>query len=99
MRDTCIGCGALEDRNGPYCFWYDHPVDVDRKCGNDFTEKPEFTQEELEEIVYNPKYQVYPTEQLDKWAQEGEEGSEKIYQAVQEAQERFRQEKKSKGRT
>lgn len=95
MRDTCIGCASLETRDGkPYCFWYDHVIEDGSNvhCGNDFEEKPEFNQEELELIVYDPKYEVATVEQLDKWADE--KNWDKIYDDVEKCKEKFREERK-----
>jgi hypothetical protein len=53
MRNICNGCPCEEEFNGKqFCFWYQSYVN-NTGCGNDFEEKPEKTQQELEDSFRN----------------------------------------------
>lgn len=53
MRNICDGCPCLEwKKNRRFCFWYQSWVDANDGCGNNFEEKPDKTQEELETEVF-----------------------------------------------
>ena len=46
-------CPCLETKdNKDFCFYYQSYININMPCGNYFLEKPEYTQEEYEEIAY-----------------------------------------------
>lgn len=100
MRDTCIGCSCLEWKNKrPFCFYYESYRETMDGCGNDFKVRPEFTQDESEEIAFclADKYVKIPNEEKDRIFKETDEWpdefDEDIKQAVEKAQEEMRQKK------
>ncbi len=98
MRKSCIGCPCLEPKD--FCFWYQNNRSPELDgCGNSFEEKPEFNQEESEEICYNPDYNIASCKEMEEWCKSGEEGMDKLFQNVKDSEERFRQHKacKTKG--
>ena len=96
MRDTCIGCPSLEEKDcKSWCFYYQSWVSVNDACGNNFDEKPEFTQEEYEIIAYDifPKYCS-----IEKMDSEKGEDLDIIMKAAEEAREEMRQIKAKKAK-
>jgi len=100
MRESCDECPALEKRDGKdFCFYYQTWRDVSQPCGNSFEEKPEFTQDEYEEIAYvlSDKYGKWTIEELDRiyldkgeWTQEMKDD---IKYSVEKAKEEMRSRK------
>ena len=99
MRESCNECPSLEDKeSGDWCFYYQRWTDVDKPCGNTFEEKPEFTQEEYEEITaISEDYTETPTMEMDRIFKETGEWPDKfnedIKQSVEKAKEEMRKRK------
>ena len=55
MYKYCTMCPCYEVKDfKDFCFWYQSwIVDIAKPCGNHFIEKPEFTQEQLEDITFD----------------------------------------------
>ena len=104
MRETCIGCPALEKKDEKdFCFYYQGWININEPCGNGFEEKPEFTQAEYEEVAFvlSDKYAKWTIDDLDRiYVEEGEWNDEvlaDIRYSSEMAKEEMRNGKKSHG--